>query len=232
MARKSKDLPLKNSKYAEKKEKGCYSSIELNNSNRSPKSRILKNKIKIYCNALKTEFNYFKNLGKDVEESEIANIRVEVLKTQNKGGLDPYNAVKYVITNKDDCDEVWIIFDKDHFEIEEAIKLARANNINVAWSNECFELWFLFHFNRISVAMGRKDCLSKIEDLFKKNLKIKYEKNSDICYEKLKNSVKKAIAFAKAQHQEIERDKLPPSKSNPCTTVYKLVDFLLARKNI
>ena len=44
-------------------------------------------------------------------------------------------------------DEVWCIFDVDeHPRLNEAIELARRNEINLAISNPCIELWFLLHF--------------------------------------------------------------------------------------
>jgi len=46
-------------------------------------------------------------------------------------------------------DEYWCVFDvDDHPKIPEALELARANNISVAMSSPCIELWFLIHFVR------------------------------------------------------------------------------------
>lgn len=43
-------------------------------------------------------------------------------------------------------DEVWCVFDFDvHPHVPEAIELARRNEINVAASNPCIELWFILH---------------------------------------------------------------------------------------
>ena len=43
-------------------------------------------------------------------------------------------------------DEVWCMFDFDvHPQVPEAIELARRNEINMAASNPCVELWFLLH---------------------------------------------------------------------------------------
>lgn len=223
MARENKGLKLKESKKANKKSISTKDSKKSINSGRNSKNFNLKNKMKIFCNSLETEFNYFKSFSIDVEKSHISNIKVEVLKTQKKGGLDPFNAVKYVIDNKDDCNEVWIVFDKDHFDIEKAIILAEKHNINVAWSNEAFELWILNHFNRITTSMNRKDCFDKVDENFKKKFKISYSKNNTNLYEILKTDINRAINFSKAQYQ---LNTQPPNKANPCTTVFKLAESL------
>ncbi len=44
-------------------------------------------------------------------------------------------------------DAVWCVFDVDeHPRIDEAKDMARANDIRLAISNPCFELWLLLHF--------------------------------------------------------------------------------------
>lgn len=46
-------------------------------------------------------------------------------------------------------DRVWAVFDKDSFpdvKFNGAIQKAISNGIDVAWSNEAFELWYLYHF--------------------------------------------------------------------------------------
>jgi RloB-like protein len=45
-------------------------------------------------------------------------------------------------------DEYWCMFDVDeHPKIPEALDVAAANNISVALSSPCLELWFLLHFH-------------------------------------------------------------------------------------
>ncbi len=44
-------------------------------------------------------------------------------------------------------DEVWCVYDVDrHPSLNDAGQLARANGIELAISNPCFELWLLLHF--------------------------------------------------------------------------------------
>lgn len=56
--------------------------------------------------------------------------------------------------NHRQIDETWVVFDKDDLDkspgnrqnFEMAFTVANEQNINVAYSNECFELWLLLHF--------------------------------------------------------------------------------------
>lgn len=223
MGRKNKKLKLKDSIVSTKKNK-CKA-FEFN-STRNSKNITIENTILIYCNSLETEINYFNGFKKVINDLEISEIKVDVIPTQKKGGKDPYYAVNYAINNKENCKETWVVFDKDEFDIENAIKLAEENNINVAWSNECFELWLLLHFNFIDTAMDRKVSLHKLKELFKKKFGIDYDKNDKEIYSVLKQNIKMAISNAKKQHQIVKRDCRSPNRSNPCTTVYKLVEKL------
>jgi hypothetical protein len=55
-------------------------------------------------------------------------------------------------------DEVWCVFDTDeHPHLEQACQMARDNEIEVALSNPCFELWLLLHFRDSPGMQGRKD---------------------------------------------------------------------------
>ncbi len=63
--------------------------------------------------------------------------------------------------DKDD-DEIWCVFDIDDYldqnrvEFMKWLKTAEKANINLAWSNESFELWFLMHFENPQEVIWRK----------------------------------------------------------------------------
>jgi hypothetical protein len=56
-----------------------------------------------------------------------------------------------------EIDFTWVVFDKDNADdnqttisnFHQAYQLAKAENINIALSNEVFELWFLVHFTDV-----------------------------------------------------------------------------------
>ncbi len=186
----------------------------------------LKNTIKIYCNSQKTEPNYFEEIKELVRKEKILDIKIEVSISKNKG-LDPLGCVKYAINDPGEYKEKWVVFDKDHFEIGEAIRLAEETGINVAWSNEAFELWLLMHFNYISTPLHRSDCLKKVSELLKKEKGFDYAKNEKGIFKLLRGQSNIAIRNAKKRHQIARRDKISPQASNPCTTVYILIERLL-----
>ncbi|MEV8630381.1 RloB family protein [Streptosporangium sp. NPDC051023] len=73
--------------------------------------------------------------------------------TRSKG-FKPLGAVEYAVEKqkelyKAERENVWVIFDRDeHFDIEQAVTLARKNKIKVAFSHPSFDLWLWLHFAR------------------------------------------------------------------------------------
>lgn len=70
-------------------------------------------------------------------------------------------------------DEVWVAFDRDSFDdFDNAVYMLRAmsdEGYREAWSNECFELWYLLHWCRPSedVPIPRKDLFGRCSTHFK-----------------------------------------------------------------
>ena len=60
--------------------------------------------------------------------------------------------------NKATIDLTWAVFDKDDLDktegnrrnFIEAFELGKAENVNIAYSNECFELWLLLHLEDVN----------------------------------------------------------------------------------
>lgn len=123
---------------------------------------------------------------------------------------------------------VWIIFDKDDFkDFDKAIRLAKKKGYNVGWSNECFELWLYIHFNYTESALNRDQWCDKLSHILKENGKAeKYEKSDPNIFKYLEDKVKVAIRNAKKLHKNYTTK--TPSKMNPCTTVYQLIEELIS----
>lgn len=82
-------------------------------------------------------------------------------------GKDPIGVVRQSIIERDtffkrydkEIDAVWAVFDKDDANLQqitaqrfdEALLLAKNNTIELAYSNEVFELWLLLHFKIVQV---------------------------------------------------------------------------------
>jgi len=61
--------------------------------------------------------------------------------------------------------ETWAVFDVDeHTRIHEAIALARANQIGLAISNPCFELWALLHLTDQTAWIHRRDAQRRLHE--------------------------------------------------------------------
>ena len=180
----------------------------------------------LICTEGKTEAIYFGHY-----KSSTGPIVVSLNKSDHKLGL-----VKKTIEEKNtriqnnefekEIDEVWVVMDRDeelskrydktHFN--QALKLAAANNIFVAYSNDAFELWLLYHYQDLSTPTHRKELVKKLKIHRKK----KYEKADDL-YHEIKPSRLKAIDRA----TKSLKTGRPPESANPSTTVYQLVNKLM-----
>ena len=89
---------------------------------------------------------------------------------------------------------VWVVFDKDaHENIDVAFGFSNDNNINVAFSNICFEFWILMHYEKTCRHFeNSKKLISYIE---KKHL-VGYSKKMDL-YETLKCKIPAALENCK-----------------------------------
>ena len=130
-------------------------------------------------------------------------------------------------------DEIWVLFDKDSFPaptFDNAIRSATAHKYNVAWSNECFELWYLLHFKDVSSPLDRKRIYKELSRLFGVSHYegLKGDAGKRI-HETMAGSpaVRVAITRAKRLEAEAAASGQPCSRRNPCTLVHKLVEPLL-----
>lgn len=77
-------------------------------------------------------------------------------KSVKKQGLDLYYYVKKLFKNHDfefSPINIILIVDKDNTDIEKLIeleKLCQCSNFNLVFSNICFELWLLLHFESVT----------------------------------------------------------------------------------
>ena len=173
------------------------------------------NTILIVCGG-KTEELYFKKFRSDLGKIVVK----PILNNEN-----PKRIVERTINekNKETYIQTWAVFDKDDFsDFDEAIQLANKNNINVAFSNQAFELWFILHYKYVAQNMPRNKYEDEIEKLTGKS----YSKTNDQMYELLKNKMDDAITNAKKGHQKHKLESNKPSDWESCTTVYTLVEQL------
>lgn len=181
------------------------------------------------CEGSVTEKNYFQAIfNKLIQSKGIAKTSFVIAPhkhTDPKGVLqDLLNALE----KDSEFEYKWIVIDRDEMRpnggghplenFNGAISSAQAQNINVAYSNPSFEIWYLLHFEYRNTPIDRDDVIKKL------NKHVDYEKNSQTIDEEILPFQKTAISQAK---QLIEENlTLSPAENNPSTTVYKLVEQL------
>ena len=185
----------------------------------------------IVCEGERTEPNYFKALTKGIKS-----IHCEI----SGKGKNTKSLVEYAITlkAKNDFDKIWVVFDKDAFTNDDfngAIAEAERNDIECAWSNEAFELWFLYHFENVTAQLPRKDYQKELSRAVNKSGK--YNKKSKYQYDKTDTenfsimtsygSQENAILRAETQSRKFSNNDY--ANHNPCTMVFKLVKQLIGQ---
>ncbi len=129
----------------------------------------------------------------------------------------------------------WIVIDRDPERVnggghtpedfQSAILQAQAKGIRVAWSNPCFELWILLHFQFRDTSIDRDDFSAILTRLQGEQ----YEKNDPFLYSKLKNL--RGVAIRNSKLLWDRKKSIRPLDCNPCTKVFELFDSLLEKKS-
>jgi hypothetical protein len=180
-------------------------------------------RILIVCEGEKTEPNYFRKFPENPEVYD----RIDIYGTG-------YNTISLVneairlkleaLKRKEPYIEVWCVFDKDDFTVDQfisAIMLAGKNQIKCAYSIEAFELWYMLHFNFYDTALSRSQYKEKLSELLGKT----YLKNDEGMYQLLHKRENTALQNAR-QLYTLQHNR-PFAEQNPVTTVFKLVERLL-----
>ena len=161
-------------------------------------------------------------------------------------GKDPLGVVEASIIERDklqvesrkEIDFVWAVFDKDDADenptkitrFERAFEIAAAENINVAYSNEVFELWLLLHLADVKSTspIPRKDIYQHLEE------EIQNQHSADFTYVHGNSEIIDIILEIGNENKAIERASqlldfhrtVAPIEANPSTRVHLLVKEL------
>ena len=177
----------------------------------------------------KTEKTYFSNFEDGKKSYNITYAR--------GNNTDPLKLVKMLIKEIDelkldlqDDDVAYCIFDTDvdpnkNKIIEEAIQLAKKNNIKIITSSPCFELWFLLHYDYTTANMDSEEVIKRLKEYYPK-----YEKNINI-YPDIIKEIDLAIDRAKKieKYQIDNNRRIGTVEANPNTEVYKIVKYLMKK---
>ncbi|WP_121667558.1 RloB family protein [Mesonia aquimarina] len=163
------------------------------------------------------------------------------VKTVNVGGqskLKLIEATENIVNNATvKFDSIWCVFDmdvrqeeKEFADFDNAIESGNSKSYKLAYSNDCFELWFYLHYNFTDQKNHRIFYYRQLGNMWDCNYE-KEGKKYDFClksYSRLESdenaSQEKAIERAKKLYEN--QKGLSFHEQNPITLVYELVEFL------
>jgi hypothetical protein len=120
-------------------------------------------------------------------------------------------------------DEVWCVFDFDvHPQVPEAIELAHANEIDIAMSNPCIELWFVLHHAEQTAHIERDTAQRRSAELLGCGKHL-----TKGALTTLNPLYVNAVRRAKQLDRKHVGDGSPP-RSNPSTDVWRLAERILS----
>ena len=210
-------------------------SKQIRETSRERRKRTPRPVVVIVCEGSKTEPIYFRHF-----RSRYINVQIEV--EGNTGSKTDYNNLinksilkkKDYIVNTEGEGYVWCVFDADidsnmpnalsvrAKQLQEAIKTAKMEDINISLSNPCFELWFFLHFNYSTGLLRSYDDVKKRLLAYLPN----YDKQID-CYPKLEDKLDEAISNGKrlkSYHNDNGNLDLMDVSINPYTNVWELIE--------
>jgi len=208
--------------------------------------------------------NYRKSKGKSTKES----IKVVISCEDSSGALEYIKSliISYDLNPYDSCDgsrryttdaknlvnfakessgkHKFVFFDiddkcrDDKANLNDAIQIAKSNNICIIFSNEAIELWFLLHFKDVTSFIDRKTIFKELRDflLIEKSHLLSSSQKVNLQKGKLKSinlfhiftdeESKTAIKRCKKLLREYKNSKIDICESNPLTLMCIFIDIL------
>lgn len=200
---------------------------------RSSQTRLVLPVFRIFCEGEKTEPLYIKGYIKHFHPEKRNLIVVE-----NSNKNTPIQLVDAAIDAKKDGnngDIVWVVFDREsetkysHELHAKARHKANTHNIEIAFSNVCFEYWLLLHFTYTTAAYSSCEHLLK-RSVFKKKLNeagiSDYEKGFANLFDTLKdyipNAFENADRLKKQAVSTANPGRLAPHYLNPYVDTHEM----------
>lgn len=185
----------------------------------------------IFCEGSATEPNYLERY-KDLFCKNKAAIQVE-----RNDKTTPIQLVEIAAQMKNSSqaqpnDEFWVVYDREspartpEATHQKARDLAQKNGVHIALSNVCFEVWLLMHFQATCAACNTCDELTSRDD-FRKWFS-GYEKGAGciLTCKQIEKARKNAKRMNDRTIKGADRSWTVPSKWNPYTNVYELLDAI------
>jgi hypothetical protein len=117
----------------------------------------------VFCEGKVTERQYINDLARHLRATSVS--------VSREHG-DPKHLVEFAVAERrarrrgrEARDSIWCVFDADdHERLTEALVQARDNNLPVALSNPCFELWVLLHFEDQTAFIERAPLRARVQE--------------------------------------------------------------------
>lgn len=170
-----------------------------------------------YANILENKGN-----GKTDPVSIVKRAMKEELKLKNNGEISPKATT-------------WCVFDVDkntQQKINEALALAKRNNICIALSNPCIEFWFLCHYDSPSsrTYSNSQEALDKIIEkcpTYNKTIRAFSQIENFLNYVTDEKIIRKALNEAKRINNGHENPDKYNISRNPSTTITELIEEII-----
>ena len=185
--------------------------------------------IYIICEGKETEIKYFKHF-----RSRNCLVDIVPISSKHKAAEHLVKHAKGLLSQSDyfpkDGDQLWCVFDCDdnkNSELKNAADYAEKHGYKIAYSNPCFEYWYLLHFvKQNSYLNGAEEVLHQLQS---KGRLEKYEKNLDVFADLLPHQ-SEAMQRARERLDSLYKDNVVilSRDSNPVTTVCELVEYNLS----
>ena len=184
----------------------------------------------IVTDTKETEQNYLQGLKESIPQELQGKLVIKVVKTRTKKLVEE---AKNLASLHPQYGQLWIVFDRDQVEdFDEIIQKAKANGIQVGWSNPCIEVWFHAYFGTMPTYQTSVECCAGFSRTYQMAIKQKYAKADPELYKKLTRfgDETNAIQLARQKYEEHRRNgKSKPSAMCPCTMVHLLVEEIKSK---
>lgn len=178
----------------------------------------------IVTDTKETEKCYFEGLRDSLPESIRNKI---VIKVQEAKTVDLVNKCIELTACDAQYRKPWIVFDRDKVQQFDAIIENAVNkDINVGWSNPCFEIWMYAYYGNMPSIQESWGCCEKFGVLYKNKTGQEYDKADKDIYGRLvaSGNEEKALKIAQLKfEQAIKNGYDKPSEMISCTTVHRLI---------
>jgi hypothetical protein len=164
---------------------------------RQSKGRALKKTIYIFTEG-ETEKNYFSILNKKYNATVAVKVSVNHAHKQGMNllnhALGKINTLNKI--QKNNLGGVYIIFDKDDIdnaEMQTVLSEAKSKGIHIGFSNSCFEVWLLAHFESLNESHTKDRLYQRLEHYLSCEQYSKNHKNDIDLLKQLEDCVSTAM---------------------------------------